>query len=210
MGLGDLFPLLPQVLDVKLDGLRDELEGFFPRLSRCNAAGEVRNIGAEAGWSLLEDDGVFHASKVTKTRRSTRKIELLKPAREALQAQRKLSGDAKPVPIEVSGRDNRTLQSEHVRLVFLKSDNGKPFEDDGYFRKRFWIQHLKDAGVRLKPPQQCQHTFIRQMLTASMPTDWIVPQVGHTTPEMIRRRYGKWVNEDRRDMVQLAEKLLGL
>jgi integrase len=64
--------------------------------------------------------------------------------------------------------------------------------------------------VRYRPPKQCRHTFISQMLTAGVPIDWIVHQVGHTSPEMIRRRYGKWINEDRQDMVRLAEKLLGL
>lgn len=63
------------------------------------------------------------------------------------------------------------------------------------------------AGYR--GPGQCRHTYISQMLTAGMPVEWISKQTG-TSPEMIRRRYGKWIDDDAADMVGLAEKKLGL
>jgi integrase len=48
------------------------------------------------------------------------------------------------------------------------------------------------------------------MLTAGLPIEWIIQQVGHTTPEMIRRVYGKWLNEDAADWRAVAEARLGL
>ena len=38
---------------------------------------------------------------------------------------------------------------------------------------------------------------------------WISKQIG-TSVEMIRRKYGKWIEEDTPDMISLAEKRLGI
>jgi len=46
------------------------------------------------------------------------------------------------------------------------------------------------------------------MLTADMPIQWISSQTG-TSVEMIRRRYGKWINDDAKSMIEKAEKQLG-
>src|SRR5690606_40584012 len=100
----------------------------------------------------------------TKTKRSTRTDRLLKPAREALLRQFEYSSKQPPISIEVMDRDNKTLKKKRIRPVFLRS-NGTPYFSDLYLRERFFQQHCETAGVRYRPPSQCRHTFVSQMLT---------------------------------------------
>jgi hypothetical protein len=41
------------------------------------------------------------------------------------------------------------------------------------------------------------------MLTAGAPITWIIKQVGHMNYEMIKKHYGKWINEDSRKSQEL-------
>lgn len=43
-----------------------------------------------------------------------------------------------------------------------------------------------------------------------MPMEWIAKSMGHSSTEMIRRKYGKWIDEDADDWVKIAEKKLNL
>ncbi|MCW8966086.1 MAG: site-specific integrase [Candidatus Pacearchaeota archaeon] len=148
--------------------------------------------------------------KVTKTKRSKRRIELLKPAREALQAQHKITSKLKATEIEMLDRDNRTYKKDKVKFVFLNSFNGLPINSDYSIRAYFFQKHCDLAGVRYRGPGQCRHTFASQMLTAGMPMEWIAKSMGHSSTEMIRRKYGKWIDEDADDWVKIAEKKLNL
>lgn len=147
--------------------------------------------------------------KATKTKRSTRVHELVDTAWQALRKQHELTAHLQPIEIEVKQRDNRTIKVERIRPVFRNSNTGKAHENDFQIRDRFFRAHLHRAGVRYRPPGQCRHTYISQMLTAGLPVEWISKQTG-TSPEMIRRRYGKWIDDDAQDMIALAEKRLGL
>jgi len=49
----------PHSFDVKLDGLAHQLLKFFSGIGRANAAGEIRNIGAEVTTDVFNDDGVL-------------------------------------------------------------------------------------------------------------------------------------------------------
>jgi integrase len=58
---------------------------------------------------------------------------------------------------------------------------------------------------------QLRHAFASQLLTAGMPAEWVAAQLGHTTPEMLRRRYGKWITQDAPvSMSALANQRIGL
>ncbi|MEL7968535.1 hypothetical protein AAG587_19375 [Vreelandella neptunia] len=71
--------------------------------------------------------------------------------------------------------------------------------------------YLKRAGVRYRGPNQCQHTFISQLLSLGVvPLHWISNHVGHATITMIQRRYGKWIRSDGPDIPALIEKQLDL
>lgn len=167
-------------------------------------------IDLDKGIIQLNRAQVRTKYKVTKTKRSNRRIELLKPAREALQTQHKITSKLKSVDIDILDRDNRTFKKEKVKFVFLNSYNNEPINSDYSLRARFFQRHCDLAGVRYRGPGQCRHTFASQMLTAGMPMEWIAKSMGHSSTEMIRRKYGKWIDEDADDWVNIAEKRLNL
>jgi len=129
--------------------------------------------------------GTHRRYKQTKTKRSTREIELINPAIQWLQAQRTFTELLKPQRLEVMSRDNKKRFSEDVRSVFLNSSTQVPHYSDNAVRDRFWRAQLKKASVRYRGPNSARHTFISQLLTAGIPKEWIVRQVGHTSSRMI-------------------------
>ncbi|SFT54670.1 Arm DNA-binding domain-containing protein [Halomonas saccharevitans] len=181
-----------------------------PRISEAQALAWEDVLDVEKGIIRYRRAVVRGRFKVTKTKRSTRVHHLLKPAREALQEQYALTGKLPAQPYEIVDRDNRTVRKEKLRLVFLNSQSGKPFYENA-IRQRFWKTHLEKAGVRYRSPNQCRHTFISQMLSLGVvPLHWISNHVGHSTINMIQRRYGKWIKSDGQDVPSMIEKLLEL
>ena len=149
--------------------------------------------------------------KVTKTRRSTREVKLLRPALEALQAQRRFTEQSRPVEIEVTDRDNKTKKRQTVRFVFHCTTTGAAHSSSDMLLKGFWKPHLHAVGVRYRGPNNCRHTYASQLLsTGAVPVDWIADQMGHTSTAMIWRHYGKWINRDGADMIGILERALEL
>lgn len=94
-----------------------------PRWSEaCLLAWE--DVDLKTGTVQFRRAAVRRKVKATKTRRSTRKVELLKPAWEALRRQHKLTGGQKPIEVMVVGRDNRMIKRETIRPVFLPKPDG--------------------------------------------------------------------------------------
>ncbi|MDR5868129.1 tyrosine-type recombinase/integrase [Halomonas koreensis] len=181
-----------------------------PRISEAQALAWEDVLDVEKGIIRYRRAVVRGRFKVTKTKRSTRVHHLLKPAREALQEQFKMTGHLPAQTYQVVDRDNRTIREEKLRLVFLNSLSGKPFYENA-IRQRFWKTHLEKAGVRYRGPNQCRHTFISQMLSLGVvPLHWIANHVGHSSITMIQRRYGKWIHADGQDVPTMIEKLLDL
>nr|WP_300309252.1 DUF3596 domain-containing protein [Halomonas sp.] len=181
-----------------------------PRISEAQALAWEDVLDVEKGIIRYRRAVVRGRFKVTKTKRSTRVHHLLKPAREALQEQYALTGSLPELAYEIVDRDNRTVRKEKLRLVFLNSQSGKPFYENA-IRQRFWKTHLAKAGVRYRGPNQCRHTFISQMLSlGDVPLHWISNHVGHSTINMIQRRYGKWIHADGQNVSELIEKHLGM
>lgn len=142
--------------------------------------------------------------RVPKTKKSLRTVELLTPALEALQDQRALSEMQPLREIDVLQRDNRRSRTEQVRFIFHNSLTGEPFTDPSVYRDGFWRTLLRKAKVRFRGPSRTRHTFISQMLTAGMPKEWIIRQVGHASADMIDKHYGKWITEDALNMAAIA------
>lgn len=182
-----------------------------PRVSEALALAWEDVVSVEKGVIRYQRAKVLGKYKVTKTRRSTRTHTLLKPAREALQAQFRLTGQLTPIDAEITDRDNRTVRQQKLRPVFLNSKTLKPHDGDQNIRERFWQTHLKNAGVPYRAPSQARHTFISQMLsTGVVPLHWIAQHVGHTTTDMIQKTYGKWIAQDGADMHATIEKIFKL
>ena len=182
-----------------------------PRISEVMALAWEDVVSVEKGVIRYQRAKVLGNYKVTKTRRSTRTHTLLKPAREALLAQHKLTAHLKPIEVSVTDRDNRTVRVQKIRPVFLNTQSLKPHAGDQDIRERFWETHLKKAAVRYRAPSQARHTFISQMLsTGIVPLHWIANHVGHTTIEQIQKTYGKWIKTDGADIHGMVEKLFDL
>jgi integrase len=181
-----------------------------PRVSEAIALAWEDVIDLEAGLIRFRRAKVRGKYRVTKTRRSDRVVELLKPARQALLAQHAITANLSPEEMLVVQRDNRTSKEEVLRPVFRNSHTGRSHYDDFRLRDRFFRAHLKAAGVRYRGPGQCRHTFASQMLTADIPTSWILEQMGHTSEKMFRERYGAWIREDAQDARTAIVRQLGL
>jgi integrase len=182
-----------------------------PRLSEAMALAWEDVVSVEKGIIRYQRALVRNRYKVTKTKRSTRTHTLLKPAREALLEQYRLTAAREPIEVEVTDRDNRTVRKLKIRPIFLNSQTMAPHYGDQAIRERFWDTHLQRAGVRYRAPSQARHTFISQMLsTGTVPLHWIAQHVGHTTTDMIQKTYGKWIKKDGADMHALIESIFRL
>ncbi|AAY91131.1 putative integrase [Pseudomonas protegens Pf-5] len=137
------------------------------------------------------------AYRVTKTRRSTRKVRLLAPAWDALQKIDALNRKRKAETVDIVERDNKTVRQHKLHFVFLNTKSGLPHVSDFVVRDRFFKPHLLAAGVYYHGPGQCRNTYASQLLTTGVASiDWIAEQMGHTNANMIRQHYGTWINED--------------
>lgn len=181
-----------------------------PRVSEAMALA-WEDVDLEAGTVVFRRARVSSQYKVTKTRRSTRKVKLLAPALRALKAQARHTQHLKSELIEVTDRDNRTKKVQKVRFVFHNSSTDRPYLTSDTLRHGWWIYHLKKAGVRARGPNTCRHTFASQMLSSGIATpEWIADQMGHTSTAMIFKHYAKWINQDGPDVVSLLNHSLNL
>ncbi len=179
-----------------------------PRVSEALALA-WEDVDLQAGTVTFRRSKVHGAYRVTKTRRSMRKVQLLRPALDALQKLKVLSARSKPHLVDVVQRDNRTVRQYKLHFVFLNTTTGEPHVNDFSIRDRFFKTHLEHAGVRYRGPGQCRHTYASQLLSSGVASiDWIAEQMGHTSSNMIRKHYGTWINEDGPDVIGMLENAL--
>jgi integrase len=181
-----------------------------PRVSEAIALA-WEDVDLKAGTVKFCRSQVRGHYKVTKTRRSTREVRLLKPALKALKAQARFTEKAAPVEISITGRDNKTVKPQKVRFVFHCTTTSAAHTSSDMLLQGFWRPHLNAVGVRYRGPNNCRHTYASQLLSSgAVPLDWIADQMGHTSTAMIWRHYGKWINQDGPDMIALLEHALKL
>jgi integrase len=162
-----------------------------PRVSEAMAL-TWEDVDLKAGTVTFRRARVRSEYKVTKTRRSTRKVQLLAPALRALERQAAHTKGLAPVAIEVVDRDNRTRRKQVVRFVFHNSATNQAYSTSDNLRHVWWKAHIKRAGIRPRGPNQCRHTFASQMLSSGIATpEWIADQMGHTSTAMIFKHYAK-------------------
>lgn len=115
------------------------------------------------------------AVKGPKTKAGKRDIDLTAGAWEALQRQ----------------MARTRLAGAHV---FLDPLHAAPWASEETLRKRWkWI--LKRAGVRYRNPYQTRHTFASALLAAGWPELQVAKWMGHASVEMLRRNYGRWIEQ---------------
>ena len=127
-------------------------------------------------------------AEIPKTSAGRRSVKLLKPAMDALKAQK-----------------------EHTFLadaeVFQNPRTLERWTGDGPVRKTMWVPAMKKAGVRYRRPYQTRHTYASMMLSAGEHPMWVAKQMGHKDWTMIARVYGRWMPHADSDAGQKAERL---
>lgn len=121
----------------------------------------------------------------TKTVASHRDVEMLPPVERALQAQRAAS---------------------QLRGVWVfPNTQGGPL-DITNLRERVWRPALRRAGLRYRTMYQTRHTFATLALASGEAIGWVAQQLGHTSTEMVIRRYARFIpNLTRRDGSAIAK-----
>lgn len=115
-------------------------------------------------------------TKQPKTKSGERDVMLFPPALDALKDQKQFSFLA----------DGR---------VFHNPRTNKPWDTDGQIRKTMWQPALKRAGVLYRIPYQTRHTYASTLLSAGENPLWVAQQMGHKDWGMIRKRYGRYIQE---------------
>lgn len=132
--------------------------------------------------ALVRDELVY-----TKNDGSFRSIDMSGPVYEALQEQKKATG-----------------QFEYV----FSSRTGSPLAHRNV-TQRVWYPLLRHLGLRQRRPYQTRHTAATLWLAAGEAPEWIARQMGHTTTEMLFRVYSRYVpNLTRRDGSAMERLLL--
>lgn len=196
-GLPSFDEPLPSSLDPKHEAAAKQADPL-DHVERAGAleamAGQIRNFFLFAFWSGLRTGELIALrwcdvdwannrvcvrlswSKatftITKGKRA-RWVELNEPTRQALLAQKAITGAAGRWVFHNPKINDRWQNSERVR--------------------QHWIAALKAAGVRYRKPYQTRHTYASVMVSAGEIPEWVADQMGHQDTRMVSEVYAKWV-----------------
>lgn len=67
------------------------------------------------------------------------------------------------------------------------------------FRQRSWRRLIGSAGVRIRPPYQCRHTYAASLLAEGANPHYVAHQMGHSTLAMVIRHYARWARKPARN-----------
>ena len=77
-----------------------------------------------------------------------------------------------------------------------------------HLREQIWYPTLKGAGLRRRVCYQTRHSFASNALIAGESPAWVSRMLGHTTPEMLFKVYGRYIpNRTRRDGTALLTRM---
>ncbi|NPT53572.1 tyrosine-type recombinase/integrase [Paraburkholderia elongata] len=196
----DAFDLEALVVKDRVDPFSSEEQAAL----LCSAEPQMRNYLQFAIWTGLRtselialnwDDIDWQAGTVrvwkamtaeakgkvetTKTAAGRREVKLLRPALEALAAQKQHTYQAH----EAIFHDARTNKrwAGHTKVWDV------------------WQSVIRKAKIRYRNPYQTRHTFASMMLSAGEHPMWVSKQMGHADQTMISRVYGRWMKEADRD-----------
>ncbi|MEQ1639158.1 MAG: tyrosine-type recombinase/integrase [Methylococcales bacterium] len=131
--------------------------------------------------STLEDE-------TTKTVSSIRDVKLLRPALEALIAQKSF-----------------TFLQDHK--IFHNPRTDLPWTGDQAIRKTCWLPAIKKAGVRYRKPYQTRHTFASMLLSAGENLAWVSRMLGHSSVTQTSKAYATWIPDSIPDAGEKAVNL---
>jgi integrase len=91
-----------------------------------------------------------------------------------------------------------TRKRTHVNvgeIIFHDSNTGDPWKRDQAIRKFVWTPALKRPGLKYRNPYKTRHTFASILLSRGENQLWVAQQMGHKDWGMIRKTYGRWINQ---------------
>ncbi|MGO3727053.1 tyrosine-type recombinase/integrase [Pseudoalteromonas sp. SD03] len=150
----------------------------------------------ENGQYLVEFTLAMGGYKVTKTTSSRRLIDLSENAISILEQLILLAKQRRTSIVNVTQRDNITVQSYTRTMLAFNSKRNEIFNHVDDFKADFFKAHCQSRGIKYIAPKNLRHTFASQLLTKGIPLAWVAKQMGHTTKEMIEKHYGVWIKED--------------
>jgi integrase len=106
-----------------------------------------------------------------KTKKSKRYVDCIDPVLEALEEQRRLTGNG-----------------QHIYLT-----QGQTRMNPDHYRNVVRTKALEKAGLEYRPPIQTRHTFATLMLSAGEDIGWVQSMMGHSSLQMIFTRYYAWI-----------------
>ncbi|WP_354308969.1 DUF3596 domain-containing protein [Pseudomonas sp. PvP001] len=152
--------------------------------------GDVDWIRGEVVISKAMTQAAGGVAEVTKTSAGRRSVKLLRPALEALKAQK-----------------THTFLADQE--IFQNPRTLERWAGDQPIRKTMWMPAMKKSGVRYRRPYQTRHTYASMMLSAGEHPMWVAKQMGHTDWTMIARVYGRWLPNATSSAGTAAENMFG-
>ena len=123
--------------------------------------------------TIADEDLEEETEERTKNEGSTRKVKLFSPALEALEAQKKYTGDNE--------------------FIFTNPSTGSLWNASEFRRK--WAKILKETSVKYRRPYNLRHTYASVMLSAGESPEYVRTQMGHSSLKEISETYGSYIED---------------
>ncbi len=105
---------------------------------------------------------------------TTRDVDLVAPAIEALKAMRAVT----------------FMKSDYI---FENPATNRPWHDERLQRDSWWKPTLKRLGIRARRAYATRHTYATGALMAGVNPAYIAAQLGHANTQMLFTKYAKWI-----------------
>lgn len=126
---------------------------------------------------FVDKSFVYGKTGETKTKTSQRFIDCNELVVNALEEQRKLTGDD----------------------VYIFLTKGGERMSPDHYREVIWKKALIEAGIQYRPPIQTRHTFATHHLAQGEDIHWVKEMMGHSSLQMLYTRYWAHMPKKRKD-----------
>ncbi|MRT11063.1 DUF3596 domain-containing protein [Enterobacteriaceae bacterium RIT711] len=146
-----------------------------------------------------------------KTNAGIRTVKLLKPALEALERQKELTFNKKPLEIIYHHREHGKTELQSLRFCFMPRPNlgqqSRHYSTNTI--NRSWDRAIVQSGVRHRTPYHSRHTYACWLLSAGANPSFIASQMGHENAQMVYTVYSKWIVRMNDDQIAMLNAQLG-
>ena len=192
VGRSDVEPFTLEEVQTILAAVRPDFRSYYTvRFFTGMRTGEIdglqwRYVDFDRREILIRQALVDGDLGATKTDGSARDILMSAPVHKALAEQHEVTG--------------------HLDFVFCNAA-GNPLCHRNV-TKRVWYPILRHLGLRKRRPYNSRHTAATLWLASGESPEWIARQLGHTTTEMLFRRYSRFIPNLTRQDGSAFERLL--